>query len=52
MLAIEMTPTIVDRGDEPGGGSPDQLGAMTRDQYKMWGAVVKANNITADLQRS
>ncbi|WP_369631996.1 MULTISPECIES: hypothetical protein [unclassified Variovorax] len=47
-----MTPTIVDRGDEPGGGSPDQLGAMTRDQYKMWGAVVKANNITADLQRS
>ncbi|MET3376807.1 tripartite-type tricarboxylate transporter receptor subunit TctC [Variovorax boronicumulans] len=40
--------SIVDRGDEPGGGSPEQLSAMTRDQYKMWGAVVKANNITAD----
>lgn len=40
--------SIVDRGDEPGGGTPEQLGAMTRDQYKTWGAVVKANNIRAD----
>jgi tripartite-type tricarboxylate transporter receptor subunit TctC len=40
--------SIVDRGDEPGGGTPEQLGALTRDQYKTWGDVVKANNIRAD----
>lgn len=39
---------IVDRGDEPGGGTPEQLGTLTRTHYKMWGDVVKANNITAD----
>lgn len=39
---------ILDRGDEPGGGTPEQLGALTRDQYKTWGDVVKANGIRAD----
>jgi tripartite-type tricarboxylate transporter receptor subunit TctC len=39
---------IVDRGDEPGGGTPEQLGALTRSQFKTWGDVVKANNIRAD----
>lgn len=39
---------ILDRGDEPGGGTPEQLGALTRDHYKTWGEVVKANNIRAD----
>jgi tripartite-type tricarboxylate transporter receptor subunit TctC len=39
---------IADRGDEPGGGTPEQLGALTREQYKTWGEVVKANNIRAD----
>lgn len=39
---------IVDRGDEPGGGTAEQLGAMTRSQHQTWGAVVKANNIRAD----
>ena len=24
---------IADRGDEPGGGTPEQLGALTRSQY-------------------
>jgi tripartite-type tricarboxylate transporter receptor subunit TctC len=43
-----VTKGILDRGDEPGGGTPEQLGALTRDQYKTWGAVVKANNIRAD----
>jgi tripartite-type tricarboxylate transporter receptor subunit TctC len=43
-----VTKGIVDRGDEPGGGTPEQLGALTRDQYKTWGEVVKANNIRAD----
>jgi tripartite-type tricarboxylate transporter receptor subunit TctC len=40
--------SIADRGDEPGGGTPEQLGALTRDQYKTWGEVVKANNIRAE----
>lgn len=39
---------ILDRGDEPGGGTPEQLGALTRTHYKTWGDVVKANNIRAD----
>ncbi|GAB2467682.1 MAG: Bug family tripartite tricarboxylate transporter substrate binding protein [Comamonas sp.] len=40
--------SILERGDEPGGGTAEQLGAMTRAQYKLWGDVVKANNIQAD----
>jgi tripartite-type tricarboxylate transporter receptor subunit TctC len=39
---------ITDRGDEPGGSTPEQLGALMRSQYKTWGDVVKANNIKAD----
>ncbi len=39
---------IVDRGDEPGGGTPEQLATLTQTHYKMWGDVVKANQITAD----
>lgn len=40
--------TIADRGDEPGGGTPEQLGAMTRDNYKLLGDVVKNNDIRAE----
>ncbi|MES2946581.1 MAG: tripartite tricarboxylate transporter substrate binding protein [Pseudomonadota bacterium] len=40
--------SILDRGDEPGGGTPEQLAALTRNQYKTWGDVVKANNIRGD----
>jgi tripartite-type tricarboxylate transporter receptor subunit TctC len=43
-----VTKGIVDRGDEPGGGTPEQLGLLTRNTYKTWGDVVKANNIKAD----
>jgi len=43
-----VTKGILDRGDEPGGGTPEQLGALTSSQYKTWGDVVKANNIRAD----
>lgn len=39
---------ITDRGDEPGGGSAQDLGRMTEDQYKLWGEVARANNIKAD----
>ena len=43
-----VTKGILDRGDEPGGGTVDQLGALTRNQYKTWSEVVKAHNIRAD----
>jgi len=43
-----VTRNILERGDEPGGGTPEQLGALTRNHYKTWGDVVKANNIRAD----
>ena len=43
-----ITKGIVERGDEPGGGTPEQLGTLTRTHYKMWGDVVKANNIQAE----
>jgi tripartite-type tricarboxylate transporter receptor subunit TctC len=39
---------ISDRGDEPGGGTPEQLAALTRTHHKTWGEVVKANNIRAE----
>jgi tripartite-type tricarboxylate transporter receptor subunit TctC len=40
--------TIADRGDEAGGGTPEQLAAMTRDNYKLLGDVVKNNDIRAE----
>jgi tripartite-type tricarboxylate transporter receptor subunit TctC len=43
-----VTKNILDRGDEPGSGTPEQLGTLTREQFKTWGEVVKANNIKAD----
>lgn len=43
-----VTKGILDRGDEPGGGTPEQLGALTRTHFKTWGDVVKANSIKAD----
>ncbi|KQT13670.1 Bug family tripartite tricarboxylate transporter substrate binding protein [Ramlibacter sp. Leaf400] len=43
-----VTKNIADRGDEPGGGTPEQLAQLTNTHHKMWGDVVKANNIRAD----
>jgi tripartite-type tricarboxylate transporter receptor subunit TctC len=43
-----VTKGILERGDEPGGGTPEQLGTLTRNQHKTWGDVVKANSIRAD----
>ena len=39
---------ITDQGDEPGGGTAEQLGETMRRDYARWGEVVKANNIRAD----
>ena len=40
--------TIADRGDDAGGGTPEQLAAMTRDYDKLLGEVVKNNDIRAE----
>jgi len=39
---------IIERGDEPGGGTPEDLAKLTREQYELWGPIVRANNIYAD----
>ncbi len=40
--------SITDRGEEPGGGTAEELNKLTRDYYKLWGEVVKANDIRAE----
>ena len=35
-------------GDEPGGGTAEQLGETVKRDHARWGEVVKANNIRAD----
>jgi tripartite-type tricarboxylate transporter receptor subunit TctC len=39
---------ITSRGDEPGGGTPEQLGEIMRRDHARWGEVVRANNIRAE----
>jgi len=39
---------ITDRGDEPGGGTPELLATLTRDHHRIWGEVVRVNNIRAE----
>jgi tripartite-type tricarboxylate transporter receptor subunit TctC len=40
--------TIADRGDDAGGGTPEQLAALTKDYYALLGKVVKDNDIRAE----
>lgn len=40
--------SITDRGDEPGGGTPEELAKLTRDQFNLWGPIVRANDIRTD----
>lgn len=40
--------TIADRGDDAGGGTPEQLATLTRDYFKLLGEVVKNNDIRAE----
>jgi tripartite-type tricarboxylate transporter receptor subunit TctC len=39
---------ITSRGDEPGGGTAAELGAIMRRDHARWAEVVKANNIRAE----
>ncbi|MDM0073407.1 tripartite tricarboxylate transporter substrate binding protein [Variovorax sp. J2P1-59] len=40
--------TIAERGDDAGGGTPEQLNELTRHYYKLLGEVVRANDIRAE----
>jgi tripartite-type tricarboxylate transporter receptor subunit TctC len=39
---------ITRNGDEPGGGTPEQLGEVVRRDHARWGEVVRAANIRAE----
>ena len=39
---------MTDRGDEPGGGTPEQLAEITRADHARWGGVVRSANIRAE----
>jgi tripartite-type tricarboxylate transporter receptor subunit TctC len=39
---------MTSRGDEPGGGTPEDMGRMMTQDYNRWGEVVRANNIRAE----
>jgi len=39
---------ITERGDEPGGGTAEQLNKMTRYYFDLWRDIVKANDIRAE----
>jgi len=40
--------TIVASGNQIGGGSPDRLATLTRNDYKLWEEVTRRNNIRAE----
>jgi len=39
---------MTSRGDEPGGGTAEQMGQMMTQDYARWAEVVRANNIRAE----
>ncbi len=39
---------MTSRGDEPGGGTAEDMGRMMAQDYARWGEVVRANNIRAE----
>ncbi|QHI97795.1 tripartite tricarboxylate transporter substrate binding protein [Xylophilus rhododendri] len=40
--------TIADRGENPGGGTPEHLKKMTTDDFNRWRDIVKENDIRAE----
>ena len=40
--------TIADRGESPGGGTPERLKKMTTDDFNRWRDIVKENDIRAE----
>jgi tripartite-type tricarboxylate transporter receptor subunit TctC len=47
------TPKVRERlssvGEEPGGGTPEELAALVQRDYEFWGKVVRDHNIRADM---
>ncbi len=39
---------VTSRGDEPGGGTPDEMARIMAADYDRWGELARANNIRAD----
>lgn len=39
---------VTSRGDEPGGGTPEEMARLMASDYDRWGELVRANNIRAD----
>lgn len=39
---------VTSRGDEPGGGAPEQMARIMATDYERWGVLVRANNIRSD----
>ena len=39
---------FTERGDDPGGGTAEDLAKLTKEHYALWGEVAKASNIRAD----
>lgn len=39
---------MTSQGDEPGGGTPQQLAEMWLADHERWGRVARENNIRAD----
>ncbi len=39
---------MTSRGDEPGGGTPEQMAAMMAEDYARWGRVAREQNIRAE----
>lgn len=40
--------TIIKNGDSVGGGTPERLDKITRDNYKLWGEVARRNGIKSE----
>lgn len=47
IAAPAVSSAIVKNGDMVGGGTPDRLARLTRDNYRLWGEIAKKNNIRA-----
>lgn len=48
MADARLRTRVTSRGDEPGGGTPEEMGRIMAADYDRWGELVRARNIRAD----
>lgn len=48
LLAPDVQAKLVQLGGEAAPASPQELGALVREQYERWGKIIRENNIRAD----